>query len=55
MTHNNARQLRQRGLGPSRDEEAALMETVAPGAYAAVGRGNNRATGVGLVEAYNIP
>jgi uncharacterized delta-60 repeat protein len=43
------------GLGPSHDEEAALVETVAPGAYTAVVRGNNRATGVGLVEAYNIP
>jgi hypothetical protein len=43
------------GLAPSHDAEAALVETVAPGAYTAVVRGNNRATGVGLVEAYNIP
>ena len=43
------------GLAPSHDEEAALVETVAPGAYTAVVRGSNRATGVGLVEAYNIP
>jgi hypothetical protein len=43
------------GLAPSHDEEAALVETVAPGAYTAVVRGNGRATGVGLVEAYNIP
>jgi hypothetical protein len=43
------------GLGPSHDEEAALVETVAPGAYTAVVRGSGRATGVGLVEAYNIP
>jgi hypothetical protein len=43
------------GLGPSHDEEAALVETLAPGAYTAVARGNNRATGVGLIEAYNIP
>jgi hypothetical protein len=42
-------------LAPSHDEEAALVETVAPGAYTAIVRGNNRATGVGLVEAYNIP
>ncbi|MEY2489589.1 MAG: hypothetical protein QOC70_1531 [Verrucomicrobiota bacterium] len=43
------------GLAPTHDEEAALVETVAPGAYTAVVRGNNRTTGVGLVEAYNIP
>ena len=43
------------GLAPNHDEEAALVETVAPGAYTAVVRGNNRATGVGLVEVYNIP
>jgi uncharacterized delta-60 repeat protein len=42
-------------LAPSHDEEAALVETVAPGAYTAIVRGNNRNTGVGLVEAYNIP
>jgi plastocyanin len=43
------------GLAPAHDEEAALVETVAPGAYTAVVRGNNRTTGVALVEAYNIP
>ena len=43
------------GLAPSHDVEAALVETVAPGAYTAVVRGNNRETGVGLVEAYHIP
>jgi uncharacterized delta-60 repeat protein len=43
------------GLSPSHDEEAALVETVGPGAYTAVVRGNGGATGVGLVEAYNIP
>ena len=43
------------GLAPNHDEEAALVETVAPGAYTAIVRGSNRGTGVGLVEAYNIP
>jgi len=42
------------GLAPSHDQEAALVETVAPGAYTAVVRGNGRTTGVGLVEVYNI-
>ena len=42
------------GLAPSHDQEAALVETVAPGAYTAVVRGSGRTTGVGLVEVYNI-
>jgi uncharacterized delta-60 repeat protein len=43
------------GLAPGHDEEAALVETVAPGAYTAIVRGSNRTTGVGLVEVYHIP
>jgi hypothetical protein len=43
------------GLAPNHDEEAALVETVAPGAYTAIVRGVNRTTGVGLVEVYQIP
>jgi hypothetical protein len=48
-------QIEAAGLAPSHDEEAALVETVAPGAYTAIVRGSNRTTGVGLVEAYDIP
>ncbi|MEY2490925.1 MAG: hypothetical protein QOC70_2867 [Verrucomicrobiota bacterium] len=43
------------GLAPAHDEEAALVETIAPGAYTAIVRGNNRTTGVGLVEVYKLP
>jgi hypothetical protein len=43
------------GLAPNHDEEAALVETVAPGAYTAIVRGNSRTTGVGLVEVYDVP
>lgn len=43
------------GLAPNHDEEAALLEAVAPGAYTAIVRGSGRTTGVGLVEVYNIP
>jgi hypothetical protein len=42
-------------LAPNHDEEAALVETVAPGAYTAIVRGFNRTIGVGLVEVYQIP
>ena len=44
------------GLAPTHDEEAALVETVAPGAYTAIVRGiGNTPTGVGLVEVYHLP
>jgi hypothetical protein len=42
-------------LAPNHDEESAIVETLAPGAYTAVVRGSGRTTGVGLVEVYNIP
>jgi plastocyanin len=48
-------QIEAAGLAPAHDEEAALVETVAPGAYTVVVRGNGGTTGVGLVEVYNIP
>jgi CSLREA domain-containing protein len=41
-------------LGPAHEEEAALVEFLPPAAYTAIVRGNNRTTGVGLVEVYNI-
>src|SRR5205085_10426514 len=41
-------------LAPGHDDEAALIETVAPGAYTAIVRGSGRTTGVGLVEVYNL-
>jgi hypothetical protein len=34
--------------------EAALVETVSPGAYPAVARGSSLTTGVGLVEVFNV-
>ena len=43
------------GLVPNHDAESALVESVAPGAYTAIVRGNGRTTGVGLVEVYHIP
>lgn len=43
------------GLAPNHDEESALIQSVAPGAYTAIVRGRNRTTGVGLVEVYHIP
>ncbi len=42
-------------LPPSNDLESAIVTTLAPGRYTAIVRGKNNATGVALVEAYNLP
>jgi hypothetical protein len=43
------------GLEPSDDREAAIFAALPAGAYTAVVHGKDETTGVGLVEAYNIP
>ena len=44
------------GLQPANDAESALLlSNPAPGAYTAIVRGKNNATGVGVVEAYILP
>jgi hypothetical protein len=47
-------QIQAAGLAPGHPEEAALVQTISPGQYTAIVRGSGGATGVGLVEAYNI-
>ena len=42
------------GLQPSNDAEAAIVTTLAPGAYTAIESGKEGGTGVGLVEVYNL-
>ena len=42
------------GLQPSNDAEAAIVTTLAPGAYTAIQSGKEGGTGVGLVEVYNL-
>jgi hypothetical protein len=41
-------------LPPSNDLESALVRILPPGAYTAIVRGHDSATGIGLVEAYNL-
>jgi hypothetical protein len=41
-------------LAPTNDFEAAIVLTLAPGNYTAVVTGANGATGVGLVEVYDL-
>src|SRR3954465_4147128 len=42
------------GLAPSKDLESALIATINPGAYTVVVKGANNATGVGLMEIYDL-
>jgi predicted outer membrane repeat protein len=48
-------EITQSGLAPARDAEPAIAVTIGPGNYTAVLRGKNNATGIGVVEAYNLP
>ena len=41
-------------IPPERDEEAAIVATLAPGAYTAILKGKGDTTGVGLVEVYDL-
>ncbi|HKP02452.1 MAG TPA: hypothetical protein VJU77_03735 [Chthoniobacterales bacterium] len=43
------------GLAPADDREAALFQSLAPGAYTVIVAGKGSTTGVGLVEAYHLP
>ena len=43
------------GFAPPDPQESAILTTLAPGAYTAVVQGVGGATGVGLVEVYDIP
>jgi hypothetical protein len=42
------------GLAPSNNLDSAIYATLNPGAYTAVVRGNNNATGVALIEVYDL-
>jgi hypothetical protein len=46
--------LRDANLAPSNDLESAILTTLAPGAYTVVLRGNAGASGIGLVELYDL-
>jgi hypothetical protein len=47
-------EIEQSGLAPTDDRESAIIRTLAPGHYTAIVRGKNDATGIGLVEAYDL-
>ena len=47
-------QLVQTGLAPTDDRESAMLLSLQPGAYTAIVRAKSDASGVGLVEVYNL-
>lgn len=47
-------EIQESGLAPADDKESALIADLAPGNYTAVLRGNNSATGIGLIEVYDL-
>jgi hypothetical protein len=51
---SQAQALRDANLAPSNNLESAILATLAPGAYTVVLRGNASATGIGLIEIYDL-
>lgn len=51
---SQAAEIRASGFAPTRNAEAALIRTLAPGLYTAIVRGKSDSTGVGLVEVYDL-
>ena len=47
-------QIQAMGIPPADDRESAIVQTLAPGAYTAIVRGNNNTPGVALIEAYDL-
>jgi hypothetical protein len=43
------------GLAPTKDLESAISIDLSPGAYTSILSGVGGSTGIGLVEAYNLP
>lgn len=50
----DAAAIQTKGFAPAHDRESALLSTLNPGTYTAIVRGFNGATGVGLVEVYDL-
>jgi hypothetical protein len=51
---SQANQIKASGLAPSHSLESAIRAVLPPGSYTAIVRGANNATGVGIVEAYDL-
>ena len=53
-SHPKAAQIQAEGLAPTQPAESALQVTLNPGSYTAIVSGANGATGIGLVEIYDL-
>ena len=51
---SNASAIMATGIPPSDDLESAILQTLAPGAYTAILRGQSNGTGIGVVESYDL-
>jgi hypothetical protein len=49
-----ASQIQATGIPPSDPRESAIVKSLSPGSYTAIVRGANNATGIGLVEVYDL-
>jgi hypothetical protein len=47
-------EIRNTAVAPANELESAIVETLAPGVYTAVMAGKDSATGVGLIEVFNL-
>jgi hypothetical protein len=54
ITADQSADIETRGLAPAQDVESAIIVTLSPGNYTAIVRGIGNATGVGLVEVYDL-
>lgn len=54
ITANQRPDIQASGIAPTEDVESAIIATLSPGNYTAVVRGFGTATGVGLVEVYDV-
>lgn len=52
--NSQEREIQATGIPPINDLESAIDATLAPGAYTAIVRGNGNASGVALVEVYDL-
>ena len=54
QTDAGANELTANKIAPSNDNESATVRSLPPGAYTAIVRGKNNATGIGLIELYDL-
>jgi hypothetical protein len=54
QTDPAAAELSANGIAPANNQESATIQTLAPGSYTAIVRGQNDSTGTGLVELYDL-